>query len=201
MLSREHGILEWWDIGNCIDHPVAEQRMSKRSKKNRRAKLPVPGKSAKRGIPRLAVAFLAIVIPASLGFWWWKVKSADILSSPNLTAETKTPNPAAAASGLEFQKLTGRWQRLDGGYIMEVKSIASNGSIDAAYFNPKPIHIAKAEASRDGAVTRVFVELRDTNYPGSTYSLTYDPASDQLKGIYFQAVEQQRFPVEFVRLK
>jgi len=35
----------------------------------------------------------------------------------------------------------------------------------------------------------VFIELRDVNYPGSTYSLTYEPASDQLKGIYYQAVD------------
>ena len=32
-------------------------------------------------------------------------------------------------------------------------------------------------------------------------ALTYDPASDQLKGIYYQAVEKQRFPVAFVRMK
>ena len=48
---------------------------------------------------------------------------------------------------------------------------------------------------------KVFIELRDVNYPGSTYTLTYDPASDQLKGVYYQAVEKQRFPVAYVRMK
>ena len=48
---------------------------------------------------------------------------------------------------------------------------------------------------------KFFIELRDVNYPGSTYTLTYDLASDQLKGIYFQAAEQQRFEVAFVRVK
>jgi hypothetical protein len=48
---------------------------------------------------------------------------------------------------------------------------------------------------------KVFIELRDVNYPCSTYFLTYDPASDQLKGIYYQAVENHRFSVDFVRLK
>jgi hypothetical protein len=62
-------------------------------------------------------------------------------------------------------------------------------------------YIARAEASRDGNAPKVFIELRDVNYPSSTYSLTYDPASDQLKGIYHQAVERQRFPVSFVRVK
>jgi hypothetical protein len=30
--------------------------------------------------------------------------------------------------------------------------------------------------------------------------MTYDPVDDQLKGIYYQAVEQQRFSVIFVRM-
>jgi hypothetical protein len=42
---------------------------------------------------------------------------------------------------LECQKLKGRWQRPDGGYIMEIKSVASDGAMDAAYFNPKSIHV------------------------------------------------------------
>jgi hypothetical protein len=45
----------------------------------------------------------------------------------------------------------------------------------------------------------VFVELRDVNYPGSTYALTYDAERDQLKGIYYQAAMQQQFEVFFVR--
>ena len=71
--------------------------------------------------------------------------------------------------------------------------------MDAAYFNPGPIHVAKAEASQEGAVTKLFIELRDVNYPGSTYTLVYDAASDRLTGIYFQAVLQQRYEVFFVR--
>ena len=71
----------------------------------------------------------------------------------------------------------------------------------AGYFNPKSIHVAQAEASREGGVMKVFIELRGVNYPGSTYTLTYDPASDQLKGVYYQAALQQRFEVVFVRMK
>ena len=40
--------------------------------------------------------------------------------------------------------------------------------MDAAYFNPKSIHIAKAEASRETDATKVFIELRDMNYPAPT---------------------------------
>ena len=84
---------------------------------------------------------------------------------------------------------------------MEVRSIAADGAIDVAYFNPNSIHVAKAEASRDGSATKLFIELRDVNYPGSTYTLTYEPASDQLQGVYYQAVERQRFQVTFLRLR
>jgi len=45
------------------------------------------------------------------------------------------------------------------------------------------------------------VELRDANYPGSTYNLLYDPMSDRLKGTYFQAVERLSFDIEFMRAK
>jgi len=54
---------------------------------------------------------------------------------------------------------------------------------------------------RDGSTVKVFVELRAPNYPGSTYTLTYDQEHDQLRGIYFQAVQQQSFDVYFVRMK
>ena len=84
---------------------------------------------------------------------------------------------------------------------MEIRSVDPSGKIDAAYLNPKPINITKAEATRDGSTLNVFVELRAPNYPGSTCTLTYDQAHDQLRGIYFQAVQQQSFNVNFVRMK
>jgi hypothetical protein len=104
-------------------------------------------------------------------------------------------------SGTAFQVLKGRWLRPDGGYVIEVKDIDGSGKIEAAYLNPRPIHVSKAQATQDGTVTKVFIELRDTGYPGSTYTLTYDPPSDQLKGVYFQAAMQQSFEVFFVRMK
>ena len=104
-------------------------------------------------------------------------------------------------AGGGFAVLNGRWLRPDGGYIFEIRAVDASGRIDAVYLNPKPINIAKAEASRDGSTMKVFVELRAPNYPGSTYTLTYDPQQDRLKGIYFQAAQQQSFNVEFVRVK
>ncbi|MGH8069337.1 MAG: hypothetical protein ACRERE_29700 [Candidatus Entotheonellia bacterium] len=100
-----------------------------------------------------------------------------------------------------FDALNGRWLRPDGGYILEIRSVDAGGKINAVYLNPKPINVAKAEATRDSSTVKVFVELRAPGYPGSTYTLTYDPTRDQLEGIYFQAALQQRFDVVFIRMK
>ena len=89
-----------------------------------------------------------------------------------------------------FDALNGHWLRIDGGYIFDIRAVDASGKIDAVYLNPKPINIAKAEATRDGSKLNVFVELRAPNYPGSTYTLTYDPEQDQLRGTYFQAALQ-----------
>jgi hypothetical protein len=100
-----------------------------------------------------------------------------------------------------FDTLKGRWLRVDGGYVFDIRAVDPSGKIDAVYLNPRPINIAKAEATRDGSTLKVFVELRAPNYPGSTYTLTYYPQQDQLRGNYFQAVERQNFDVNFVRMK
>ena len=111
------------------------------------------------------------------------------------------PPATVAVARSEFQKLIGKWQRLDGGYVIEIKSVDVDGKLDTAYFNPKPIHVAWAQATMDSTALKVFVELRDVNYPGSTYTLAYDPARDQFNGIYYQALQQQSFEVNFVRMK
>jgi hypothetical protein len=108
--------------------------------------------------------------------------------------------PAAqSAEQPDPQRLVGRWVRPDGGYVLDVREVRADGSLKAAYFNPRPINVAKAEwRQKDGMLT-LFVELRDVNYPGSTYTLQYDPAADRLKGTYFQAVEKQTYKIEFAR--
>jgi hypothetical protein len=98
-----------------------------------------------------------------------------------------------------FEPLLGRWLRSDGGYVLEIWAVSPEGGVEAVYLNPRPIHIARAEASRGAAALRLVVELQDVNYPGSLYDLGYDPARDVLEGTYFQALEQQTFEVSFVR--
>ncbi|GEM_PF-463349 len=111
------------------------------------------------------------------------------------------PVEAAQSRGGDIQRLAGRWIRPDGGYLLELSDIKKDGSLKAAYFNPRPINVSRAEFRRTKATMSIFVELRDANYPGSKYSLRYDPASDRLKGTYFQAVEKQSYDVEFVRMQ
>ena len=105
----------------------------------------------------------------------------------------------SAPPSSDVQRLAGRWLRPDGGYILQLSSPGPAGQLQAAYFNPKPINVARAEWRQTKEGLDVFVELRDVNYPGSTYTLHYDPVAEQLKGIYFQAAMRQQYEVEFVR--
>ena len=50
-----------------------------------------------------------------------------------------------------------------------------------------------------GKHLRASFELRAGGYEGSTYDLVYDPASDRLQGVYYQAVIKQKFDVYFMR--
>jgi hypothetical protein len=120
---------------------------------------------------------------------------------PVSRATAEQPQTAAAKPVPALEELRGRWLRDTGGYIIEIRSVGSGGKLDAAYFNPKSIHVGRAEAVQQGGAVRVSVELRDVNYPGSTYILTFDAKNDRLVGRYFQAVTGETFDVYFVRLK
>ena len=108
---------------------------------------------------------------------------------------------AVPAQAQSFDVLQGRWVRPDGGYTITIKGVDAGGKLDAAYANPNPLPFAKAEASRDGKTLKVFLELRAGGYNGSTYTLTYDPEKKVLKGVYYQAVAQQKYDVYFVKVK
>jgi len=127
-----------------------------------------------------------------------------------LVTVTMTFHPVSPASAAErpqstgeidAQRLAGRWLRLDGGYILELKEIGTDGTLKAFYFNLRPINVAEAKYSRREGTLTIFVELRDVNYPGSKYNLHYDPKTDRLSGTYFQAVQGETYKVEFMRMK
>jgi hypothetical protein len=109
--------------------------------------------------------------------------------------------PAMVFAADDFKPLIGRWQRTDGGYIIEIRSIAPDGKITAGYFNPSPINVELAQASMQKDHIKVEVTLRDQGYPGSAYTLVYAPDKDALFGYYYHAVSGQNFEVVFFRVK
>jgi hypothetical protein len=84
----------------------------------------------------------------------------------------------------DYKHLIGRWVRSDGGYVLDIRKVQSDGKLEAAYLNPKPINVSKACANITTGKIELFVELRDKYYPGSYYTLTYDSKMDLLIGVY-----------------
>lgn len=104
-------------------------------------------------------------------------------------------------SSEEVRSLAGRWVRSDYPYVIEIAAVKGDGTMEAAYYNPRPINVGSAGYEESVAGPVVTVELQDANYPGSTYTLTYDRTRDMLYGTYFQAVQGETFAVLFVREK
>ena len=97
--------------------------------------------------------------------------------------------------------LVGQWQRPDGGYIIDIRSVRNTGELEARYYNPRPINVSVARASMVEGELKLFVELRDRGYPGATYTLLYDTQNDSLIGNYYQPAVNETFLVNFNRLK
>lgn len=112
---------------------------------------------------------------------------------------TSSAAPAKPAVPEAVQKLMGRWLRADGGYVLELRKADISGVVEAGYFNPKPINVSRAIWMQGGAGLQVMVELNDVGYPGATYVLTHDAATDRLTGQYNQPAMQQTFDIEFTR--
>jgi len=141
---------------------------------------------------------------ASTGRRWRLLTAMALVLVQTAIAQGVASAPQAAAAPAPSAKISvdtlkGSWVRPDGGYTIEIRSIDPNGRLDATYFNPKPLPFAKAQALPEGSTLRAFFEIQAGGYAGSTYELAYDPASDRLKGVYYQAVVKQKFDVVFVR--
>lgn len=101
----------------------------------------------------------------------------------------------------DYNRLAGKWLRSDGGYVLELKDVKSDGRLKVSYFNPKPINVSKSEWRRLVDHLQVFIKFMDVNYPGSTYTLVYSPEHDSLGGYYYQAALGETFDVVFMRMK
>ena len=143
----------------------------------------------------LAVAGVACAAAALVWFTWRPASGPGATPAP---ARAPQAGPSSAAPQA-YGALVGEWTRPDGGYVLSVSQVAPDGRATVGYYNPRSIRVSRAEARREGNLVGLFVELNDVNYPGSTYTLGYDAATDQLKGIYFQAVERTQYEVVFVR--
>lgn len=163
-----------------------------KNKSNPHPKQKSTATTSKRWWPILGILILATV--AVFIFWMNKGNNQAINNS------ISTP-PTIAQAKADKDLLIGRWIRTDseGNYIIEIISAATDGKLEARYFNPNPIKVGRAEWQQKNGSLMIVVELRDVNYPGSTYTLNLHSAENRLTGNYYQAVEGTNFAVEFVR--
>ena len=112
--------------------------------------------------------------------------------------ETVAVQPQAVS---DKNVIIGEWTRTDASYQLKISSLSDDGSMKAEYFNPRPINVSKSTWELSAGLLKIYVELRDQNYPGSNYALTYYPERDSLGGTYFQAVERVTYNVGFIKNK
>ena len=146
-------------------------------------------------LPSILAAALSCALLVSCG------KPADTPPTPAPAQTNAAPAAATTSVSPELAKLAGQWERPDGGYVLEIKSIDASGKAEAAYYNPNPINVSRAVAWREKGATKLVVELRDEGYPGCTYTLELNAQTGQLVGQYSQAAQQQTYEVVFARLK
>ncbi len=172
--------------------------MDKSKPKEKRRSKSVAQAARQRMYIHMAILVLVFAAIVAGVFYLLNGKRTAAQSTAPPKAQGSVAAPEAKGG---FDILKGRWRRPDGGYVIDIKDIDNRGKMVAAYFNPRPINVSQAEAAWDGTTIKVFIELRDVNYPGATYHLTYDPEKNQLLGVYFQPALQQSFQVFFIRMK
>jgi len=116
-----------------------------------------------------------------------------------IACDNKTENKSQVAQKTDKTKIIGEWLRTDSDYMIKIVEVNDNGSMLAKYFNPESINVGRANWESISGDLKIIIELRDVNYPGSTYTLNYLADKDMLAGEYYQAVEGLTFYVEFER--
>ena len=134
---------------------------------------------------------IAVAALAFAAFSWTFIGSA--LSEQEQDLQNKSGFAQA-------QRLKGKWVRPDGGYRLVIEDVKPDGSLKASYYNPGKINVSISNWKVENEHLHLFIELRDTNYPGSTYSLVYAKEQDVLDGTYFQAVTKESYSIGFLRI-
>jgi len=148
----------------------------------------------KTQIPLLLFAVIAIFV-FSCNETEEKNKKTDV---EDTSSKTVSPQQETIA---DKNILVGEWTRTDAAYQIKITELLNDGTMKADYFNPKSINVASALWTFTDGVLKIYIELRDENYPGSNYNLIYYPERDLLAGKYFQAFERVTYDVGFARAK
>jgi len=168
--------------------------------KNKNSKLHQKNRKLKSSMT-LALLIMGCVV-ISICIYLVALEKFDFISNKSTVDDGKAILKVASDNmHSDFRKLIGRWLRPDGGYVIDIRKIHADGKVDAGYYNPQPINVSRAEAIGADTGVKLFIELRDIGYPGSTYTLIYNPQKDMMFGLYYQAAMGQIFDVVFVRTK
>lgn len=163
------------------------------------------GKVKHAGVISIPIGLVLIAVmactQASCGNRGQAPSSGQISAAPVPIQAVGRPEPEAKKTEDPLRAVIGKWVRPDGGYVLEIKDIAPDGTAMCAYLNPNPIRVSQAGVKRTGDTVMVFVELRDEGYPGCQYRLVHDQSTGQLRGVYYQAAVQETYDIYFVRLK
>jgi len=89
------------------------------------------------------VVFCLAVLILAAGTILYIYQSTDTRQSKaQPSGESRPENVAPSRENDKFNNLIGRWQRVDGSYIIDIRRIDANGQMSAAYYNPKSIHVS-----------------------------------------------------------
>ena len=139
---------------------------------------------------RINILLIVVIVCAVAGVVWMFYGSS--LDEEESSIEVNTGFAQA-------QRLAGKWVRPDGGYMLVIEDIKADGNLKASYFNPGNINVHESNWKFEDERLHLFIELRDINYPGCTYTLLYVKEQDVLTGSYFQAAQQQTYEIKFIR--
>jgi hypothetical protein len=142
-------------------------------------------------------AFVAAALSAGCG---GKPPQREAGGPSDGPAEAKEPAKRKDA-GPDPQRLVGEWVRPDGGYVIKITRVASDGVVDASYHNPSPIKVERARATTEDGKLKLHLKLNDRGYPGCVYELEYDRENDVMVGTYFQAAMRQTYRIGFQRMR
>src|SRR4051794_32510018 len=126
-----------------LDEPTVargkEPAQTQNQRKQARGEGPRPSSiTGRRRGAGVVVISLAVLSLAMAGLWRAHGRHKKTVRPEKASAVLHIPDRVTTASSAAapFQKLEGKWLRHDGGYVLQIQNVASNGKMDAAYFNP-----------------------------------------------------------------